>query len=145
MQGPKWKKVKMQGLKVHLHLNYIKGDEDSIRLKKKQRNHEVFTICLLVNRPRLYPFLLFEYQIWFQKNISLLYLLYHTILQHTLYLNFYFPIQLNKIIYLHNKIIYNTLKKRFRRERVNKYFCVYNLATVVSKFKRVLQQDCKKI
>ena len=37
---------------------------------------------------------------------NLLYHLYHTILQHSQHLNFYFPILLNKIIFLHNKIIY---------------------------------------
>ena len=26
MYGPKWKKVKMKGLKVHLHLDYIGGE-----------------------------------------------------------------------------------------------------------------------
>ena len=42
-------------------INYIKVDEDNIPLKKKQRNHEVLAICLSVNRPRLYPLLLFEH------------------------------------------------------------------------------------
>ena len=37
---------------------------------------------------------------------NLLYHLYHIILQHSQHLNFYFPILLIKIIFLHNKIIY---------------------------------------
>ena len=37
---------------------------------------------------------------------NLLYHLYHTILQHSQHPNFYFPILLIKIIFLHNKIIY---------------------------------------
>ena len=37
---------------------------------------------------------------------NLLYQLYHTILQHSQHPNFYFPILLIKIIFLHNKIIY---------------------------------------
>ena len=37
---------------------------------------------------------------------NLLYHLYHTILQHPQHPNFYFPILLIKIIFLHNKIIY---------------------------------------
>ena len=40
---------------------------------------------------------------------NLLYHLYHTILQHSQYPNFYFPILLIKIIFLHNKIIYLTI------------------------------------
>ena len=41
--------------------NYIKGDEDNIRLMKKQRNHEVLAIRLSINRPHLYSLLLFEH------------------------------------------------------------------------------------
>ena len=38
-----------------------------------------------------------------------LYHLYHNILQHSQHSNFYFPILLIKIIFLHNKIIYLTI------------------------------------
>ena len=48
-----------------------------------------------------------NYSIWPSQN--LLYHLYHTILQHSQHPNFYFPILLIKIIFLHNKIIYPSI------------------------------------
>ena len=46
----------------------------------------------------------FSYLILFYHPKKLFYQLYHTILQYTQYPNFYFPILLIKIIFLHNKI-----------------------------------------
>ena len=46
----------------------------------------------------------FLQKISFLQSQKLLYLLYHTILQHSQHSNFYFPIQHIKVLYLHNKI-----------------------------------------
>ena len=64
------------------------------------------------------------YLILFYHSKKLLYQLYHTILQYSQHLNFYFTIQHIRITFLHNKIIYPKTQIKTKaqkpRERENK-------------------------
>ena len=78
----------------------------------------------------------FCYLILFYHPKKLLYQLYHIILQYTQHPNFYFPILLIKIIFLHNKIIYPTISIIYNTTHylffLSLYFCSTTTITTIA-------------